>query len=72
MPPPPQIPKIIWKTAKRKVSALFYINKSTANCLNFFEVSGFLYIKTSRFKKCHPFCIYMNSNFKKFMKNSVT
>ena len=48
------------------------IKKRNANCLAFFEVFGFLNIKTSRNAKCNAFCIYINANSKNFMKNRVT
>ena len=34
-------------------------------------IKSFLY-KTSRNAKCNAFCIYINANFKNFMKNRVT
>ena len=51
--------------------SFLYIKKRNAYCLDFFEVSGFLYIKTSCNAKCHDFCIYINAKFKNFMKNRV-
>ena len=42
---------------------IFVHEKRNANCLAFFEVFGFLYIKTSRNTKCHDFCKYINDNF---------
>ena len=41
---------------------LFVYKKCNANCLAFFEVSGFLYIKLPRNAKCHAFCIDINAN----------
>ena len=48
------------------MSGFLYIKKFNANCLAFFEESGFLYIKTSRNANFHAFCTYINANFKKF------
>ena len=56
--PPPlrQFQKFHGKLRNAKCQAFLYL-KHNANCLAFFEVSGFLYLKTSRNAKCHALCI---------------
>ena len=48
--------------------SIFIYEKLKANCLPFFEVSGFLDIKMSQDEKSHPFCIHINDNFNNYMK----
>ena len=50
------------------VPVFLYNKKQSTNHLAFFEVSIFLYIKTSRNAKYHDFCIYINANKKNHEK----
>ena len=73
MPPPPSANfKNPMKNSVTQSVRLFLYKKCNANCLVFFEVSRFFYIKTSGSAKCHAFCIHINADFKNFMKNRVT
>ena len=55
----------------RQFALRFYSQKASHFALHdfheIFEI-GILYIKTSRNAKCDAFCIYINANFKNFMK----
>ena len=60
-----------WDMPKELRFFLLNSKLCNANCRAFFEVCGFFYIKTSRNAKCRAFCIYINANFEKIMKNRV-
>ena len=59
MPPPPSanFKNYMKNCVMQSVRVFVYIKNRNANCLAFFEVSGFLYIKTSCNAKYHDFCI---------------
>ena len=56
--PPSANFKISMKNRVTQSVKICVYKKRNANCLSFFEVSGFLYLKTSRNAKSHAFCIY--------------